>query len=109
MTTEHELLRNTAAAAHYPWNEAVAQRIASEHGINELTPDHWCVIHTLREHFIQYGAVPPMRVACDVNRLDPHCADWLFHSPQEAWEIAGLAVPDEEAEGYAYPGDMVQY
>lgn len=109
MTTEHEILRTMGAAKPHPWNEEAAERIAREHGIRKLTADHWCIIHTLREHYIQYGAVPPMRAACDKNRLDPHCADSLFHSPQEAWHIAGLPVPNDEAEGYSYPGDMVQY
>jgi len=109
MTTEHETMRNAAATARGPWSEALAERIASERGLGQLTPEHWGVIRTLRQHYIQYGAVPPMRFACDINRLDPHCMDKLFHSPQEAWEIAGLPGPDEEADGYAYPGDMVQH
>ncbi|HEY9149086.1 MAG TPA: TusE/DsrC/DsvC family sulfur relay protein [Gammaproteobacteria bacterium] len=109
MTTEHEIMPFTAALRRQSWSEAQAERIAREHGIESLTEEHWCVINTLRDHFIQYGALPPMRFACDINRLEPHCVDHLFHSPQEAWRIAGLPDPDDEAEGYAYPGDMVQY
>lgn len=109
MTTEHEIQANSTATPARPWDESVAQRIAREQGLEKLTPDHWCVIHTLRDHYIQYGALPPMRFACDINRLDPHCVDELFRSPQEAWRIAGLPDPDDEAYSYAYPGDMVQY
>ena len=109
MTTEHETTRSTPSVAREPWNEVVAERIATEQGISQLTEEHWRVIHTLRQHFIQYGAMPPMRFACDINRLAPHCVDQLFHTPQEAWRIAGLPDPGEEAQGYSYPGDMVQH
>lgn len=109
MTTEHETLRTTQSLGHEPWSEALAERIASEQGISRLTTQHWRVIHTLRQHFIQYGALPPMRFACDINRLAPHCADELFHSPEKAWRIAGLPDPGEEARGYSYPSDMVQH
>lgn len=90
------------------WNEALARQIAADDGVGELTQDHWKIIHTLREHFIQYGALPPMRVACDLHRMNPHCVDELFHSPQEAWRIAGLPDPGEEAKSYMYPGEYVQ-
>lgn len=109
MTTEHEVIPFTAMAQPEPWSEGHAEQIAHEQGLAKLTEAHWCVIHTLRDHYIQYGALPPLRFACDINRLEPHCVDQLFHSPQEAWRIAGLPDPDEEAMGYAYPGDMVQY
>jgi tRNA 2-thiouridine synthesizing protein E len=90
------------------WNEALATRIAAEDGIGELTTEHWKIIHTLREHFVQYGALLPMRVACDFHRMEPHCVDVLFHSPQEAWRIAGLPDPGEEAKSYMYSGEYVQ-
>lgn len=109
MTTEHETLRTPLPAGSEPWSETVAERIASEQGLGQLTREHWRVIHTLRQHFIQYGALPPMRFACDINRLEPHCVDQLFRSPQEAWRIAGLPDPGEEVQGYSYPGDMVQH
>lgn len=109
MTTEFETVQSKAPEQRRPWSEAVAEHIASEQGIGKLTPDHWHIIHTLRQHYIQYGAVPPMRFACDINRMDPHCVDALFNSPQQAWRIAGLPDPDDETQGYSYPGDMVQH
>lgn len=109
MTTEFEIMRAKMAKEIRSWNESVAERIAHEDGLGTLTPEHWHIIHTLRQHFIQYGSVPPMRYACDINRMEPHCADTLFKSPQQAWRIAGLPPANEEAEGYSYPSDMVQH
>lgn len=107
MTTEFDIPMIPAVEPRL-WNEELASRIAEEDGVGELTPEHWKIINTLREHFIQYGALPPMRAACDLNQMAPHCVDQLFHSPQEAWRIAGLPDPGEEAKSYLYPGDEVQ-
>ncbi len=108
MTTEHEL-PTSALADQAAWCEAVAERVAREQGFGVLTPAHWCVIHGLRKHFIQYGALPSMRAVCDSERLDPHCVSELFHDPQVAWQIAGLPDPGEEARSYLYPDDQIQH
>ncbi len=85
-------------APRQPWNEQFAEKLAKQFGIERLTDAHWKVINTLRCHFIQYGALPPMRFACDLSRLEPHCVDQLFHSPREAWRIAGLPDPGDEVQ-----------
>ena len=63
MTTVYESIAKelTDVFEVMPWSEEKAQRIAAEDGLGELTEAHWRVIHTLREHFVQYGAMPPMR------------------------------------------------
>lgn len=109
MTTEYEILSRVGKTSRSTWDEGAAQRMAAERGLGVLSQAHWCVIYTLREHFVLYGALPPMRVACDVNRLEPHCVDKLFHSPEDAWRIAGLPDPGEEARSYLYPDDAVQH
>jgi TusE/DsrC/DsvC family sulfur relay protein len=100
MTTEYESmmsLQPEETEEHTPWSEELAQRIAAEEGLGELTEAHWRVIHTLRQHFVQYGALPPMRLACGVNQYDADCVDELFHSANEAWHVAGLPEPGSEA------------
>lgn len=102
MTTQFELLTPVATPSpRQPWSEEVAQQIALHDGLGELSDAHWRVIHTLRNHFVQYGALPPMRLACSTNHLEPHCVEHLFHTPQEAWTVAGLPDPGEEARGYS--------
>lgn len=102
MTTEYEATMNRPAEppGATPWSEELARCIAAEDGLGELTEAHWRVIHTLREHFVQYGALPPMRLACGINRLEPHCVDELFHGAYEAWRVAGLPDPGSEALSY---------
>lgn len=101
MTTQFELLAPQAKSASQPWNEKVAQQIALRDGLGQLGEEHWRVIRTLRSHFIQYGAMPPMRLACTTNHLEPHCVEHLFHSAEEAWTVAGLPDPGDEARGYS--------
>jgi tRNA 2-thiouridine synthesizing protein E len=43
------------------WNEAIAEEIARENGIPELTPRHWQVVRFMRERFLTTGAAPTIR------------------------------------------------
>lgn len=82
------------------WNESLAGAIAWNDGL-ELTSSHWLVIRALREHYRKFGIAPPaFRHLCVMNRLDKHCVGDLFHSHREAWRIAGLPDPGEEARAY---------
>ena len=98
MTTEFESVSTAAdeEAVHTPWSEELAQQIATANGVGELTEAHWRVIHTLREHFIQYGGMPPMAMACSMSSLDSQCAEELFHSANGMWQVAGLPQPGSE-------------
>lgn len=83
------------------WSERLASEIARHDGLAELTQSHWGVIHSLREHFDKFGAAPPsFRHVCHVNRLGPHGVETLFRTPREAWRVAGLPDPGEEARAY---------
>jgi len=83
------------------WNEDIARLLARNDGLLELTHDHWLVIHALREHYHRFGSAPPaFSHICNVHRLGRHCVENLFHSEREAWRIAGLPDPGEEAKSY---------
>jgi len=83
------------------WSEQVASEIARKDGLAELTQSHWKVIHWLREHFEKFGTAPPaFRHICHVNHLGPHGVETLFRTPREAWRVAGLPDPGEEARTY---------
>jgi tRNA 2-thiouridine synthesizing protein E len=43
------------------WSEAVAEEIARESGIPELTPRHWLVVTFMRERYLSTGAAPSIR------------------------------------------------
>ncbi len=82
------------------WNERLAQELATAIGIERLDPVHWAVIHTLREHFHQHHAPPSVGHVCHTLHLDEGCLETLFHGSREAWRLAGLPNPGEEAKVY---------
>lgn len=83
------------------WNELIANQLAETDGIAPLTDAHWSIIQSLRRHYYSAGAIPPLRHVCLENHLDPHCIPQLFHdSGREAWRLAGLPNPGEEAKTY---------
>jgi dissimilatory sulfite reductase related protein len=44
------------------WDDAMAERIARENGITELTPRHWQVIHYMRSSYESTGSAPNVRL-----------------------------------------------
>jgi tRNA 2-thiouridine synthesizing protein E len=43
------------------WNETIAQAIARENGIPELTDRHWLVVRFMRERYLTTGSAPSIR------------------------------------------------
>jgi TusE/DsrC/DsvC family sulfur relay protein len=43
------------------WNEQLAEQIARENGIPELTARHWLVIKFMRDRFLTTGTAPSIR------------------------------------------------
>ncbi len=43
------------------WSEQVAEAIARESGIAELTDRHWLVVRFMRERYLSTGAAPSIR------------------------------------------------
>ena len=43
------------------WNEQIADAIAVQNGIPELTDRHWLVVRFMRDRFLQTGAAPSIR------------------------------------------------
>lgn len=101
MTTEFDVTRPLSMQCDSSrWNAQLAQEWALADGLGPLSTEHWRILRFLREHFVQYGASPPMHLACSLNRLDPKCIDRLFHGAREAWRLAGLPEPGSEAQTY---------
>jgi tRNA 2-thiouridine synthesizing protein E len=82
------------------WNKELAQQIASKDGVGDLSDAHWAVIQQLRDHYFKSGTLLPPNLACQISQLDPDCVPGLFQSMREAWRIAGLPNPGEEAKSY---------
>ena len=43
------------------WNEQIAEAIAHENGIPELTDHHWLVVRFMRERYLATGNAPSIR------------------------------------------------
>jgi dissimilatory sulfite reductase related protein len=92
---EDGLLRNPNE-----WNEDVARAIAQREDIGELTDEHWQVIRSLREHYARLGVAPAMAQICRRHGKHRHWVHDLFQTCLNAWRVAGLPNPGEEAKSY---------
>ena len=43
------------------WNERIAEQIAADSGIPELTDRHWQVVRFMRERYLSTGTAPTIR------------------------------------------------
>ena len=43
------------------WNETIAEAIARENGIGELTGRHWLVVRFMRDRYLATGTAPSIR------------------------------------------------
>lgn len=82
------------------WSEAPAREIARRNGIEPLTAEHWMVIGALREHYAKYGVAPAMHHVCRSHGKGPFWVHDLFGTCLNAWRVAGLPNPGEEAKTY---------
>ena len=49
------------------WNEAMAEEIARESGIDHLTDRHWQVVSFMRKTYLETGAAPSIRTLGKVS------------------------------------------
>lgn len=82
------------------WDIALAQRIAKSEGMGALDDQQQGLLLTLRDEFQKFGAVTALGHICHLNGLEADCLHQLFRSPRQAWRIAGLPNPGEEAKAY---------
>ena len=43
------------------WNEQIAEAIAAENGVPELTDRHWLVVRFMRDRYLATGSAPSIR------------------------------------------------
>lgn len=82
------------------WTWQLAQQLAHQEGLGELTDDHRAVIDYMRKHYLENKTIPVMRHVCKETGLEDHCVSDLLSNPEIAWRIAGLPNPGEEAKAY---------
>jgi tRNA 2-thiouridine synthesizing protein E len=77
------------------WNEAVAADLAKTEGVEELTENHWKVVHYLRDYYLQYNMAPMIRKLCKQTGFKLKEIYDLFPSgpAKGACKVAGLPKP----------------
>jgi len=78
------------------WNREVAEAIAKEEGIAELTPAHWKVIEFMHKEFKENGQVPSVR---KLNKSGVISTKELYEifpggPAKKAARIAGMKKPE---------------
>jgi len=79
------------------WSEKVALALASsEEGLDELTEDHWKVIHYIRGYYQEKKLAPMVRKVCKNSGFSLKYIFELFPSgpAKGACKLAGLPKPD---------------
>ncbi len=82
------------------WNENLADRIAQTDGIGPLNDTQLGLLQTLREEFSKHNSITAFHHVCHLAGQKPGCMQNLFTNPREAWRLAGLPNPGEEAKTY---------
>jgi len=82
------------------WTEEKAQRIAELDGIGPLDDRQLDLLKHLRDHYLRWGTPPALPHVCRSRGYDPNCLNQMFPSAHEAWRIAGLPNPGDEAVSY---------
>jgi tRNA 2-thiouridine synthesizing protein E len=82
------------------WSESLADRIARNDGLGELNELQLGLLHALRREFSRHGTVTALSHVCHLTGQSADCMHHLFPSPREAWRVAGLPNPGEEAKTY---------
>jgi len=78
------------------WNDAVAETIAREEGIAEMSDSHWAVVKFIRAYWKEHDLAPGVRLLCQQTGLGVRDMYKLFRSgpAKGACRIAGLPKPD---------------
>jgi tRNA 2-thiouridine synthesizing protein E len=99
-TTPPELDEYGLLVDFQQWNESVAHLLARQNNVGPLTEAHWRFIRALRNYYRKYRFPPAMSLICRREGMDNHCVQRLFCTCLNAWRVAGLPDPGEEAKSY---------
>ncbi len=82
------------------WSQDLASRIAQNDGLGQLSEEQFDLLLTLRSEYAKHASVTALSHVCHLTGQDADCMQQLFPSPREAWRLAGLPNPGEEAKTY---------
>jgi tRNA 2-thiouridine synthesizing protein E len=82
------------------WSPAVAEALAMQAGLAGLDQMHWRIIDFVRDRYLRFGAMPPMRHVCRKLGIGRNEVKQVFGTCRSLWQIAGLPNPGDEALSY---------
>ncbi len=82
------------------WNQQLAIHLAQRLDITPLNDDHWAVINAMRLHYDRFAVAPPIHSICHKHGKNEDWVHKLFGNSLNAWRVAGLPDPGEEARTY---------
>lgn len=81
---------------HSQWTKDIAEAIAAEEGISEMTDFHWQVIEFLQKDYKEKGSLPSIRRIKKAGNIPTK--EFYQHFPEgplkKAAKIAGLPKPE---------------
>jgi len=77
------------------WNEQIADQIAAENGIDQLTDRHWMVVNYMRQSYLEEGSAPSIRTLGKASGVPIKELYQLFPKgpAKKAAKIAGIPKP----------------
>jgi len=82
------------------WSEALADQTARSDGIGPLDELQMALLRILRREYARHGSITALSHVCHLAGEPPDCLQHLFPDAREAWRLAGLPNPGEEAKAY---------
>jgi TusE/DsrC/DsvC family sulfur relay protein len=77
------------------WDEAVAKDLAVTESVNDMTAEHWKLVHYIRDYYVKYNMAPMIRKMCKETGIQLKQVYELFPSgpAKGACKVAGLPKP----------------
>ena len=77
------------------WNDDIAIALATTEGVDDMTEEHWKLVHYLREYYLKFGIAPMIRKLCKETGFPLKKVYELFPSgpAKGACKVAGLSKP----------------
>ena len=52
------------------WSAAVAEDLAKTVEVESMGDDHWILVNSIRDYYLQFGVAPPIRMLCKKTGFD---------------------------------------
>ncbi|MCX7010987.1 MAG: TusE/DsrC/DsvC family sulfur relay protein [Candidatus Sumerlaeota bacterium] len=77
------------------WDQGVAQDLAKTEGVQDMSDNHWKLVHYLRDYYLKFGMAPMIRKLCKETGFSLKEIYEMYPSgpAKGACKVAGLPKP----------------